>query len=101
MRFIVYKTPEFEEWFKEQNIPIQKRIQARIDQIQESGHLGILRYLSEKLYEFKWQNGLRVYFIFEGKSIILLLNGGLKNDQKKDIKKAKSLQKKYDGYYSF
>jgi len=43
----------------------------------------------------KWENGKRVYFAKTEPVIILLLNGGLKNAQKKDIQKARILLERY------
>jgi len=58
--------------------------------------LGDVRYLGNKLFEFKWKIGIRIYFVIKGRKIILLINGGNKNDQKRDIKKARNIQKDYD-----
>ncbi len=57
--------------------------------------MGKSRALEANLYEFKWKSGLRVYFCFNGKLVVLLINGGTKNGQKKDVEKAKRLKQKY------
>ena len=76
------------EWFDSLNDRERAQIVARIDNIEDYGHFGDSKYLGEKLYELRWQNGRRIYFgRFEG-FVILLLIGGLKNAQEKDIKKA-------------
>lgn len=51
--------------------------------------------LGHGLAELRWNNGWRVYFVREKAAIILLLNGGNKNAQKKDIEKARILIQKY------
>ena len=66
-----------------------------MDMIQQTGNLGNVRYLGNKLMEFKWVSGLRIYFTFKGNEIIILLNGGMKNAQKKDIEKARRLCERY------
>jgi putative addiction module killer protein len=60
------------------------------------GHFGMVRKLDKNLAEFKWKNGLRVYFTlirYQEDRMILLLLGGNKNSQDWDIKKAKSIIK--------
>ncbi len=73
-------------------------IQSRMAKVEIEGHFGLVRKLSKNLAEFKWKNGLRVYFctINEGeKDYVLLLLGGRKNSQQRDIKKAKSMILKF------
>ena len=54
-----------------------------------------MRIITSQVAELKWKNGIRVYFFKEDDETIFLLLGGLKNAQKKDIKKAKLLFQKY------
>ncbi len=56
--------------------------------------MGYSKALGMGLFEFKWKNGLRIYFVFKKKKLILL-SGGSKNGQKKDIDKAKKIKEKY------
>ncbi len=42
-----------------------------------------------------WKNGRRIYFSYIAELDIVLLLGGNKNGQDKDIKKAKNILKKY------
>ncbi|MBN1115025.1 MAG: type II toxin-antitoxin system RelE/ParE family toxin [Oligoflexia bacterium] len=95
MRYSIVQTDEFHFWFEKQNLTTRRRITARMDMIKETGNLGNVRYLGDKLLELKWTNGLRIYFTFRDNEIIILLNGGMKNAQKKDIEKARRLCKKY------
>lgn len=97
----ISKTPEFEEWLAGLNSKEQAQIEARLFRIKEFGHLGDFKKLegtSGALYELRWNNGWRVYFYREDVAAILVLLGGKKNDQKKDIKKAENLFRKY-AYY--
>jgi len=52
------------------------------------------------LYElrFDFGSGYRVYFGEEGDTVVVLLMGGDKNTQKKDIEKAKIYWKEYQSH---
>lgn len=50
---------------------------------------------AQDVWELRWKNGRRVYFAHIPEKKVLLLLGGNKNGQDKDIRKAKSLLKKY------
>ena len=95
MKCEVLQTDEFERWYKKQTLKIKALISDRIERLKEYGHMGNSRAIETNLFEFKWKIGLRIYFCFQGKKIVLLLNGGKKNAQKKDIERAKRLKKKY------
>ena len=84
-----------EKWFNKQDLKTKALVSDRIWRLEKDGNMGKSRALAPNLFEFKWRNGLRVYFCFNGKAIILLLTGGNKNAQKRDIEKAKRLKKKY------
>jgi putative addiction module killer protein len=94
----INKTPEFEEWLSSLRIQEQAQIEARLYRIQSFEHFGDCKSLkgtANAISELRWNNGLRVYFYREGRSTIRLLLGGMKNGQKKDIKKAGLLLRKY------
>lgn len=92
--YTVVETEEYVDWYDEQTPKEQAQIQARIAKIRTHGHFGTAKKLDDSLAELKWRNGRRVYFTRthdeEGNVIILLL-GGNKNSQDKDIKKAKKI----------
>jgi putative addiction module killer protein len=94
----INKTPEFEEWLSSLRIKEQAMIEARLYRIQTAEHFGDCHSLEgtdNAIAELRWKNGLRIYFYREGRSTIRLLLGGLKNGQKKDIKKAGLLFRHY------
>lgn len=70
-------------------------IDNRLDRIRENGHFGDLKHLGDGLYELRWKHGARVYFSFlaggEGR-LVLILWGGDKNGQGRDIVKARRIQ---------
>ena len=94
MKFSVEQTVEFEKWFGRQSLKIQALVSDRVGRLTTSGFMGKSRALGTGLFELKWKNGLRLYFTFSGQKLILL-NGGNKNGQKKDIERAKRLKEKY------
>lgn len=72
------------------------RIRARIDRVEE-GNLGNYKPLGVGLYELKFDfgAGYRVYFAIDGDEIILLLMGGDKGSQRRDIEKARQFWTDY------
>ena len=66
------------------------RIRARIDRIEE-GNLGQYKALGMGLFELKFNfgPGYRVYFAVDGDVVILLLSGGDKGSQRRDIENAR------------
>jgi len=72
------------------------RIQARILRI-ESGNLGDHKSVGGGVMElrFDFGPGYRVYFGKDGATLILLLTGGDKGNQRKDIKRAQALWSEY------
>jgi putative addiction module killer protein len=70
------------------------QIRKRLLLIEQEGHFGDFKYVDDHLFELRWQNGRRIYFAkLSGKKILLLI-GGRKNAQEKEIKKAKALIKR-------
>jgi putative addiction module killer protein len=46
-------------------------------------------------YRINWGPGYRIYLVREKQALIVLLGGGTKRDQQKDIERAKALLKEY------
>ena len=57
------------------------------------GHLGDTRPVGDGVFEMRIHYGpaYRLYFVREGESIIVLLCGGDKDSQRRDIARAKNL----------
>ena len=57
----------------------------------ENGNTSNVKSVGEAVYEYRidFGPGYRVYFAYDGKAIIILLAGGTKKRQSKDIKTAK------------
>ncbi len=90
----IHASLEFEDWLKGLSLRFRGAIESRVSRIEEEGHFGDCKYIGNGVSELRWKNGLRIYFVRLEKGIFLL-NGGDKNGQKKDIKKAKVLIKRY------
>lgn len=95
MQLRIERTPEFMQWFESLTLKEQLQIDSRIQRIRDHAYFGDARNLGGGLAELKWKNGRRVYFTKIEAVVILLLSGGLKNAQKKDIKKARLLLERY------
>ncbi len=88
----IQRTPEFIEWFKKQTEKSKAQIDARLKNIEAHDYFGDHKSLGEKLLELRWKNGRRVYYsLILKEELTLVLLGGLKNAQSKDIKKARKI----------
>jgi len=75
------------------------QINKRLAMIKFEGHFGDhksisfyeKRELKDKVWELRWSDGRRVYHAYIPEKKILLLLGGNKNGQSKDVSKAKAL----------
>ncbi|MDQ1196480.1 type II toxin-antitoxin system RelE/ParE family toxin [Agrobacterium sp. SORGH_AS 787] len=93
--FTVRETMEFSNWLtKLKDVQARARIVRRVDRLQR-GNPGDVKPVGEGVSELRidYGPGYRVYFIQEGKLIIVLLCGGDKSSQSRDISQAKALAK--------
>ena len=97
---IIKKTFEFDEWYQGLREKEQFQIDARLERIQSSNHFGDAKYLGDSLAELRWKNGWRIYFFRESLTGIILLIGGSKNAQEKDIQRARLLLRRYADFES-
>jgi putative addiction module killer protein len=91
----LYKTPEFEDWLSKQPLKSRIQVEDRLFRIISEGHFGIHKQLIDHVWELKWANGRRVYYVYLAEHNLLLLLGGNKNGQNKDINQAKKILRKY------
>ena len=91
----IERTPEFIKWFDKQTEKAKAQIDSRLKNIELYDYFGDHKPLGEKLLELRWKNGRRVYYsLIVKKELTLVLLGGFKNAQKKDIEKARRLLKR-------
>jgi len=88
----------FTEWHESLELKVQARVSAFIDRVAAGGGKKNIRSLGDGVYEIKIDigPGYRVYFGQDGKRIILLLVGGDKGTQSKDIATAKRYWRQYE-----
>ena len=91
--FDIQKTEEFDEWLS--NLADQKaqaKIVSRIERL-GFGNPGDVKPVGAGVSEMRVPHGpgYRVYFKQTGKTVVLLLCGGDKSTQEKDIKRAKEM----------
>ena len=90
--------PEFTKWLSNETLKSRAQIEARLARIRDFGHFGTAKDLGNGLSELKWENGRRVYFAvsidIDGRFVVLIL-GGNKNGQSKDITQARKILSKY------
>ena len=92
------RVPEFSEWLDAESSKSQAQIDARLRKIEESNYFGDSRDLGDGLAELKWKNGRRVYFAMSrdiNDRIVILILGGNKNGQEKDIRTARKILATY------
>lgn len=90
----------FTKWLKSLRTPsFRRRILKRLHRI-ESGHYGDNKSIGDGVRElrFFFGAGYRVYFGEDGDTIVILLCGGDKDSQRRDIEKAKIYWKEYKKY---
>jgi putative addiction module killer protein len=95
--FRLAKTATFSLWLGElKDHRAKAAIVFRLRQV-AAGHWGDVKSVGGGVSELRWHigPGYRVYFIRRGKHIVLLLAGGDKSSQAKDIAKAKQLAKEH------
>lgn len=86
----------FERWFETLDPQTQVRIDVRLDRL-SLGNFGDCKSLGKGIYELRlfFGPGYRVYYGLVGQQIVLLLCGGSKKGQRKDISTARKFWAAY------
>ncbi|MBI5237591.1 MAG: type II toxin-antitoxin system RelE/ParE family toxin [Deltaproteobacteria bacterium] len=81
----------FKEWVDGLDRVTRAKIRIRLDRVR-LGNLGKNRHAGEGVYELKidYGPGYRGYYALNGRTVVLLLLGGDKSTQGKDILKVKT-----------
>ena len=104
--YFIEKTVEFDKWLRKlKDLRVKAKILFRIQKVESDEHFGDCKPVGDGIRELKinYAKGYRVYFKEKDKKIILLLIGGDKSTQQKDIEKAKKIwgKIKKQGYGNF
>lgn len=94
----IRQTGEFRNWLDAlRDRKARLRIDDRLKRLAH-GHSGDTKSVGGGVFELRLQfgPGYRVYYIWQGDVLILLLNGGDKDSQTRDIAKARQLAKEAD-----
>jgi putative addiction module killer protein len=89
----------FKDWlYSLRDLQAVERIRARLTRVR-TGNFGNAKALGDGIIELKidYGHGYRVYYAMSGKAVVLLLIGGDKARQGRDIETAKNYWKDYKG----
>ena len=86
----------FREWLGTLDVAVRARVQARVLRF-EFGNLGDHKSVGGGAWEARlaFGPGYRMYFGKDGESVILLLLGGAKSTQRRDIRRAQGFWRDY------
>ncbi len=92
------QTPQFDKWLRTLRDRLARsRIIDSLDRL-AFGHAGDAKSVGDGVFElrFAFGPGYRLYYMWKGDKLILLLFGGDKDSQARDIAQAKMLAKEMD-----
>ncbi len=95
--YFIEKTVEFDRWLRKlKDLKAKSKILFRIQKIETDSHFGDCKSVGDGISELRVDSGkgYRIYFKEKDGKIILLLIGGDKSSQQKDIKTAKEIWNK-------
>jgi putative addiction module killer protein len=89
------KSP-FETWFADLDAIAAAKVSVALARL-EQGNLSNVKGVGEGVLEYRinWGPGYRIYFGRDGNTLVILLTGGTKQRQERDIETAKALWADY------
>ena len=91
---ITEKTVEFDNWIRKlKDIRAKSKILFRIQKLETDEHFGDFKPVGDGISEMRinYGKGYRIYFKEKDNKIVILIIGGDKSSQQKDIEKAKKI----------
>jgi len=95
----VIRLEEFSEWLNNlRDKTTRIRLSRRLEKAQK-GNLGDVKPVGNGVYEMRefFGAGWRIYYVISGKTLIIMLGGGDKSSQSKDVKNAIELAQRLEG----
>lgn len=95
----VIQTDEFAKWLKRLKDAVARaRILVRIQRLSLTENFGDAKPVGDGIFEMRidYGPGYRLYYALRGNELVLLLIGGDKSSQQRDIAKAKKLNWEYE-----
>ncbi|HUZ06710.1 MAG TPA: type II toxin-antitoxin system RelE/ParE family toxin [Candidatus Paceibacterota bacterium] len=92
----------FDEWFDSlRDRKMQAAVDARLTRVR-AGNFGDFKSVGGGVFELRisFGPGLRVYYGLHGRQIVILLAGGDKGSQSRDIRRAQQLWEQFKKYAS-
>jgi len=90
----IRRTEEFDKWLlKLRDKRAVAKILLRIQRIEEYGHYGDCESVGGEIRELRihYAKGYRIYLSEQGRTVVILLSGGTKASQSRDIKRAQEI----------
>ncbi|MDE0040947.1 MAG: type II toxin-antitoxin system RelE/ParE family toxin [Candidatus Poribacteria bacterium] len=87
------RTPPYDRWYDSLDGSTKSRIVLRLSRV-EKGNFGDCKSV-DGIFELRFRGGFRIYFGRIDSSTILLLCGGSKSRQQRDVERAKTYWKEY------
>jgi putative addiction module killer protein len=86
----------FESWFSDLDAPAAAKVSVALVRLGQ-GSTSNAKSVGEGVLEYRidWGPGYRVYFGRDGETLVILLTGGTKQRQQRDIERAKELWADY------
>ena len=78
----------FKVWLNSLDTLIRARIKARVDRLVVSGNFGDWKYVNNGVFEMRldFGAGYRIYYAMPADPLVIILCGGTKRAQDKDVK---------------
>jgi putative addiction module killer protein len=95
--YLIEKTTEFDKWFRKLNdLKAKAKILFRLQKLENEEYFGDCKPVGNGISELKinYAKGYRIYLKETDGKIIILLIGGDKSSQQRDIAKAKEIWNK-------
>lgn len=85
----------FKVWFNKLNVQAAAKVSVALARMEQGNTSNIKWFSGLGEYIIDWGPGYRIYLLQDGEELIVLLGGGTKRQQQRDINRAKELLQEY------